>query len=66
MSYNNAHDVWKANHTDQYNLRLKKGGVGDALKKAASDKGIRETAYIRLAVIEKLERDGYLPQNQPQ
>ena len=54
-------DTWKNENTVRYTMRFTKStGIPEGLRKAAEELQIAESAYIRQAVIEKLQRDGYL------
>lgn len=53
-------DAWKRQNTIQKNVRItKNSGIIESLKKAADSAGIAESQYIRIAIEEKLIRDGY-------
>ena len=52
---------WKKKNTVQYLLRVtNKSGIPTAVSKVAKKQGISETAVVRQALIEKLQREGYL------
>ena len=54
-------DKWKKKNTVQYLLRVtNKSGIPTAVSKVAKKQGISETAVVRQALIEKLQREGYL------
>lgn len=54
-------NAWKKDNMKQYAFRISNStGLPDILKIAADKAEISEVAYIRQAIIEKLQRDGYL------
>lgn len=56
-----SNQEWKRSNMKQYALRISVStGIPDAVKKAAEDLGIAETAFVRVAIEEKLQRDGYI------
>ena len=57
-------DKWKAENTIRYGLRItKQSGIPEALEKAAIAMSKQPTEIIREAIVEKLIRDGYLPES---
>lgn len=54
-------NAWRKENMAGYSVRFTKAsGVPDCIKEASEKMQIAESAYIRQAVIEKLQRDGYL------
>lgn len=54
-------DKWKRENTKLYQLRLaNSSGVPCALEKMTADTGLSATEYIREALLEKLDFDGYI------
>lgn len=52
---------WRNKNTKQYAFRISLStGIPDAIKSASEKHEVTEYAYIRLAIEEKLRRDGYL------
>lgn len=50
--------------TQTYTIRVYHGSeLEQAIEKAAADAGKLPGRYVRIAVIEKLQRDGYMPEN---
>ena len=50
--------------TQTYTIRVYHGSEFEqAIEKAAADAGKQPGRYVRIAVIEKLTRDGYMPEN---
>lgn len=50
--------------TQTYTIRVYHGSeLEQAIEKAAADVGKLPGRYVRIAVIEKLQRDGYMPEN---
>lgn len=54
-------DLWKRENTKLYQIRIaNSSGVPDALEKMTADTGISATEYLREALLEKLDFDGYI------
>ena len=54
-------DTWKRENTKICQIRLAKStDIYRAFSHAVNTEGVAEGAYIRAALIEKLQRDGYL------
>lgn len=54
-------DKWRKENTKQYALRVtNSSGIPAALEKASIDTGMTQIEYIRNAVLEKLDFDGYI------
>lgn len=52
---------WKKENTVQYKLRITKAsGIPDAISEVAEKLGIGDTTVIRVALMEKLQREGYV------
>lgn len=57
-----SNDAWKAENTAIYRIRVtKSSGIIDAMNVALDDTGKTQAEYLRQALIEKLEREGYFP-----
>lgn len=55
-------EEWKKINTVKYQLRVgRSSGIPDAVEKLAKNQGKTETAILRDALVEKLQREGYLP-----
>lgn len=58
--------AWKREHSVVVQVRMaKSSGIPDLLKKATQDNNVQAATYLRKALLEKLQRDGYLSE-QPQ
>ena len=56
-------DDWKKENTTQYNIRVtKSSGIPEAIEEACKKSQKTATQYIREALCEKLQREGYLPE----
>lgn len=56
-----AKDQWKRENTKLYQLRIaNSSGVPRALEKMTAETGISATEYLREALLEKLDFDGYI------
>ena len=50
--------------TKTYTVRVSIGsGIYNGIEKAAKNIGIQQASYLRMALIEKLQREGYLSEN---
>ena len=56
-----ANQKWKNEHTKIYNIRVTdSSGIIEALEKMTEDTGITAPQYIKTALLEKLDFDGYI------
>ena len=57
--------AWKNENAMRYNLLIRKNtDVYKALLTVCAKSEIKPTSYIQIALVEKLQRDGYLTQKQ--
>lgn len=55
---------WKKENQKAYGISFNiKSGIPAAIEKASDEAGLKPNMYVRLAVIEKLQFDGYLSDN---
>ena len=53
---------WQKEQTTQYNLRIMNvTGIPEALQKAATKTGETTPQYIKAAIVQRLQKDGFLP-----
>ena len=56
-----SNQKWKNEHTKIYNIRVTdSSGVIEAIEKMTEETGISAPQYIRQALLEKLDRDGFI------
>lgn len=56
-----ANSRWKKEHTKIYNIRVTdSSGIIEAIQKMEEETGISAPQYIRQALLEKLDHDGYI------
>ena len=54
-------DLWKRENTKLYQIRIaNSSGIPEALEKMTADTGVSATEYLREALMEKLDFDGYI------
>ncbi len=54
-------DLWKRENTKLYQIRIaNSSGVPEALEKMTAETGVTATEYLREALLEKLDYDGYI------
>lgn len=57
----------RAETTQTYTVRVHHGSeIEAATEKAAADAGMQPGRYLRFALIEKLQRDGYMAEQEPE
>lgn len=56
-----ANQKWKNEHTKIYNIRVTdSSGIIEALERMTVETGITPPQYIKKALLEKLDADGYI------
>ena len=56
-----SNQKWKNEHTKIYNIRVTdSSGIIEAMEKMTEETGMSAPQYIREALLEKLDRDGFI------